>query len=117
MWIMISGPYRSGAGTHEERARNLRKMNRIAYEILRRGHVPIIGVNMALPVIGVAGEEVYEDIMMPLSLALAERCDGALRIGGESRGADQEVEKIRARGGVVFETIEQVPDERNRAGD
>jgi len=109
MWIMISGPYSSGARTELDRAENLRRMNEAAWEVFRRGHVPIIGVNLALPVIAAAGEHTYEELMMPLSLALAERCDAVLRIGGDSRGADQEVEHLRARGRPVYRSMDELP--------
>lgn len=108
MWIMIAGPYSTGARTAEERAENLRALNRIALEVHRRGHVPIIGVNMALPVIEVAGEAMFDELMMPLSLALAERCDAVLRVGGPSLGADQEVELVRARGGTVYTSLTEI---------
>jgi hypothetical protein len=110
MWIMIAGPYSSGARTDEERAENLRAMNRVALEVFRRGHVPIIGVNLALPVIEVAGPGSFDELMMPLSLALAERCDAVIRIGGRSAGADQEVERIRGRGGAVYGSVDEIPD-------
>lgn len=106
---MIAGPYSSGARTDEERAKNLRAMNRVALEVFRRGHVPMIGVNLALPVIEVAGPGSFDELMMPLSLALAERCDGVLRIGGPSAGADKEVDRIRARGGAVYGSVEEIP--------
>jgi hypothetical protein len=109
MWIMIAGPYSSGARTDEERAENLRAMNRVALDVFRRGHVPMIGVNLALPVIEVAGLGSFDELMMPLSLALAERCDAVLRIGGPSAGADQEVERIRARGGAVYGSVGEIP--------
>ena len=92
MWIMIAGPYSAGAKTHADREANLLALNRAAYRVFCRGHVPVIGVNLALPVIQAAGPQMYEAIMMPLSLALADRCDAILRIGGLSRGADDEVE-------------------------
>jgi hypothetical protein len=109
LWIMVAGPYSAGARSDAERAENLRALNRAAYEVLRRGHVPIIGVNLALPIIEAAGPEMYEPIMMPLSLAAAERCDAVLRIGGPSTGADQEVEQIRARGGAVYYSLDELP--------
>ena len=56
MWIMVAGPYRSGAATAEARARNLAELNRAALALFRAGHVPVIGVNLARPLIGVAGE-------------------------------------------------------------
>ena len=60
-----------------------------------KGHVPIIGVNLALPVIESAGQESYQSIMSALSLSLTERCDAILRIGGASTGADEEVATFR----------------------
>ena len=111
MWIMVSGPYRGGARTEAERQANLEAMNRAAYQVFRKGHVPVIGVNMALPIIRAVGEDRYDEIMMPVSLALADRCDACLRIGGPSKGADDEVERFRAAGKPVYLGIEQVPAE------
>jgi hypothetical protein len=92
MWIMVAGPYRSGAKTEEERDLNLNRLNRAAYEIFLKGHTPVIGVNMALPFIRSAGMKTYDEVMMPISLALAERCDAILRLPGPPRsGVDAEV--------------------------
>ena len=109
VWIMIAGPYRSGARSGEERAKNLRALNLAAYELFRMGHIPIIGVNLALPIICAAGEATYDEIMMPLSLATAYRCDAILRIAGESAGADLEVERVRARGCPVYSSVSDAP--------
>lgn len=111
MWIMIAGPYTSGARNEADRAANLRAMNVAAYRVFQLGHTPVIGVNMALPVIDAAGAHAHEELMMPISLALAARCDAVLRIGGLSKGADEEVEAIRAKGGKVFTRVEDVPTE------
>src|SRR5688572_4452636 len=40
MWIMIAGPYRTGTTSEAERAENLREMNRAAYQVFRKGHIP-----------------------------------------------------------------------------
>ena len=111
MWIMVAGPYRSGAADDAARGANLRILNEAAVTLLRAGHVPVIGVNMALPIIAVAGADdaAYREIMMPLSLALAERCDACLRLGGPSRGADDEVERFRAAGRTVYRALTEVP--------
>ncbi len=109
-WIMIAGPYSSGGADDAERAGNLRAMNDAALSVFRKGHTPVIGVNMALPMIESAGEDRFEEIMMPISLALAERCDAILRIGGPSVGADQEVERLKAAGKPVYRGIEDIPD-------
>ena len=95
MWIMIAGPYTSGTRTDSDKDDNLRRLNQAAYEVFLKGHVPIIGVNLALPIIDAAGSDSFERIMMPLSLAAADRCDGVLRVGGPSSGADEEVDRIR----------------------
>jgi hypothetical protein len=106
---MISGPYSTGAKTRSDREQNLHSLNRAAYEVFRRGHVPIVGVNLALPIIWAVGGDATDEVMMPLSLAAADRCDAVLRIGGASKGADQEVERIQARGGKVYTSVEEVP--------
>jgi len=108
MWIMIAGPYSAGAPTPEARAANLRVLNQAAVEIFRLGHVPIIGVNMALPMIEAAGEASFKEIMMPVSLALTERCDACLRIGGPSKGADDEVERFQTAGRPVFYSLAEL---------
>ena len=109
MWIMVSGPYTSGAKTEADRAENLAVMNRAAAAVFERGHIPVIGVNMALPVIEAAGMAQFDAIMMPLSLALAERCDACLRVGGQSKGADEEMERFRAAGKPVYRDLAEVP--------
>jgi hypothetical protein len=114
MWIMIAGPYRSGSSDSAVWADNLRKLNAAAYAVFMKGHVPIIGVNLALPVIASAGPDSYGQIMQPLSLRLTERCDAILRIDGASHGADEEVETFRARGLPVFKSVDQVPDGKNQ---
>ncbi|WPB86113.1 DUF1937 family protein [Sediminicoccus rosea] len=111
MWIMLAGPYSTGNADAETRAARLVALNRAALEVFRRGHVPVIGVNMALPLIAAAGntEAAHAEVMMPLSLALAERCDACLRLGGASVGADAEVARFRAAGKPVFFALDEVP--------
>jgi hypothetical protein len=106
MLIMIAGPY--SAPTAEGRAANLAAMNRAAVEVARRGHVPVIGVNAALPVLDAAGLPYSDRLMMKISLALAERCDAVLQLG-RSPGADREVAVVRGRGRPVYATIADVP--------
>jgi hypothetical protein len=106
---MVSGPYTSGAANEDERARNLKAMNDAAWQVWQLGYVPVIGVNMALPVIRSAGADQFEHVMMPLSLALCDRCDGCLRIGGSSAGADAEVERLRAAGKPIYRSLAELP--------
>jgi hypothetical protein len=51
MWIMIAGPYKARAKTETDLLTNLDMLNRAATEDFRKGHTPVIGVNMALPMI------------------------------------------------------------------
>ncbi|MBN9087940.1 MAG: DUF1937 family protein [Reyranella sp.] len=111
MWIMIAGPYRAGGASLEQQTANLRVLNEAAVALHRAGHVPVIGVNMALPMIEAAGNTAaaYEELMAPVSLALVERCDTCLRIGGPSRGADDEVDLFEAAGKPVYRALSEVP--------
>jgi hypothetical protein len=104
--IMVAGPY--SAPTPEGRTANLAAMNRAAVEVARRGHVPVIGVNAARPVLDAAGLPHTDPLMMTISLALAARCDGCLHIG-RSPGADGEAEAIRALGRPVWTRLEELP--------
>ncbi|MCI5056352.1 MAG: DUF4406 domain-containing protein [Flavobacteriales bacterium] len=108
MWIMIAGPYRHGSEDPEKWKQNLIKLNQVAYEVLKLGHTPIIGVNMALPIIENTLSS-YEKIMMPMSLEMAERCDAVLRIGGASAGADMEVEVFRTKNLPIYYSVDEIP--------
>jgi hypothetical protein len=106
MWILISGPY--SAATEEERKKNLDKINEAALAVFRKGHIPVVGLNAALPLFGEdsSEQECYEDIMK-MSLAVAKRCDAVLRIA-HSPGADREVDLVASLGKPVFENLEQI---------
>ena len=108
-WIAVAGPYSTGGADATRRAERLRAMNEAAVAMFEKGWTPVIGVNMALPVIEAAGEDRFAEIMQPLSNALVARCDAILRIGGPSVGADEEVEIVRANGGAVYRDIADVP--------
>jgi len=111
MWIMVAGPYRSGSVDPDVWAANLGVLNQAAVALFRAGHVPVIGVNMALPMVVAAGgaDAAYREIMTPLSVALVDRCDACLRIGGPSWGADEEVDRFRAAGRPVYRSLDDVP--------
>jgi hypothetical protein len=104
--IIVAGPY--SAATAEGRAANLAAMNRAAADVARRGHVPVIGVNAALPVLEAAGLPYNDPLMMTISLALAARCDGCLHIA-RSPGADREAEIIQSLGRPVWTRLEDIP--------
>ena len=62
MMILIAGPYRSGTNDDPElMAENVRAMNRVALSVFRAGHIPIVGVGLALPLIETAGSKQVGD--------------------------------------------------------
>jgi len=107
MLIAVAGPY--SAETAEQRQHNLDEMNRTAARVMRLGHIPVIGVNAALPVVRFLGPEIdpYE-AMMAISLALVGKCDAILVIG-ESAGVARERDLIRSSGRPVYLSVEDIP--------
>jgi hypothetical protein len=107
MLIAVAGPY--SADTLEQRQRNLDAMNQAAAVVMDRGHIPVIGVNAALPVVECLGPDAdrYE-AMMAISLALVDRCDAILVIG-ESPGVTRERELVRSKGRPVYRTLSEIP--------
>src|SRR3954454_23459021 len=115
LMILVAGPYRSGTGDDPRKmAENVRAMNRVAVQLFRAGHLPVVGEWFALPLIETAGsqavgDDVFTEIFHPVSEAILSRCDAVVRIGGPSQGADAMVAQARAEGRLVFDRIEDVP--------
>ena len=113
--ILIAGPYRSGTGDDPALlAANLRRLEEAAWPIFRRGHVPMIGEWVALPVLHGAGGDgpahpLAEQVMYPTAQRLLEHCDAVLRLPGASRGADQDVAIARRRGLPVYHHVDEIP--------
>ena len=107
MLIAVAGPY--SAPTEAARQRNLAAMNRAAAEVYNLGHIPVIGVNAALPVVdflGVSEPERYEAIMA-ISLGIVDKCDAILIIG-ESPGVTRECDLVRAKRLPVYNSISEI---------
>jgi hypothetical protein len=106
MLIAVAGPY--SADTAEQRQRNLDAMNKAAAEVLKRGHIPVIGVNAALPVVAWldADADRYE-AMMTISLALVGKCE-AILIVGESPGVTRERDLVESKGLPVYHDVNQI---------
>lgn len=114
MLILIAGPYRSGTGDDPALMEaNLRRLEQAAWPIFRRGHVPMIGEWVALPVLSSAGADVFSplasDVLYPTAERLLQHCDAVLRLPGESSGADTDVAIARERGIPVYTEIAQIP--------
>jgi hypothetical protein len=114
--ILISGPYLSGTDGDEVKIQqNLEAMESYALPLFKKGHLGMVGEWAAWPVIKSAGGDTHSspeftEYQYPVAHRLLEKCDAILRIPGESRGADLEMEKARHMGKIIFTDIDQVPD-------
>ena len=115
MLILIAGPYRSG--TNDEPAalaRNLATLESAAWPIFQKGHVPMIGEWVALPVMRGAGstsvaDDIAAGVLYPTAERLLHHCDAVLRLPGASTGADQDVRLATERGLPVYHDIGDIP--------
>ena len=114
--ILVAGPYRSGTDGDPTRIQaNVVAMTRTALELWRRGHLPVMGEWFALPLIetavasGADASDADAEIFHPIAERLLERCDGCLRIGGSSEGADRMVATARRLGKAVWHGLDEVP--------
>lgn len=106
MIIGVAGPY--SAPTEELRNQNLEKLNLAAARLLKKGHIPLIGLNAALPVVALSETaDSYKDIMN-ISMAVIDGCE-ALLLVAESPGANRERDLIIAKGLPVYYSVEEVP--------
>lgn len=106
MIIGVAGPY--SADTSEKRKSNLDAMNAAAARLLEMGHVPLIGMNAALPVIERADITDKYKAAMEISLAVINCCEGLLLLG-ESPGANKERDLIISKKLPVYHKIEDIP--------
>ncbi len=115
MMILIAGPYRSGTGDDPAKmAENLKRLEEASWPIFEKGHVPMIGEWVALPIWQKAGgqavgDALYERILHPTAGRLLQHCDAVLRLPGASQGADNDVKIARERGIPVYFTLEDIP--------
>ena len=113
--ILVAGPYRSG--THDDPiliAKNVAAMTEASLKLFRVGHLPVMGEWYALPLIEHAGSKrigdaVFTEIFHPISRRLVAKCDGCLRVGGPSAGADEMVSLAKQHGKPVYYSLEEVP--------
>ena len=117
MLILIAGPYRSGTNDDPKlMQQNLSNLDSVSLSLFRKGHVPMIGEWVALPLIRLAGsskpgDEAWEEIQYPVAHRLLEKCDAILRLKGASKGADEDVRVATEWGLKIYYDIDNVPDE------
>jgi hypothetical protein len=113
--ILIAGPYRSGTNDDPALiAKNVAAMTDTALRLFRAGHLPVMGEWYALPLIEHAGSKgigdpVFNEIFHPISRRLVAKCDGCLRIGGPSAGADEMVGLAKQDGKAVYYSLDDIP--------
>jgi hypothetical protein len=112
--ILVAGPYRSGTGDDPALiAKNVEAMTAASLKLFRMGHLPVMGEWFALPLIEHAGsagigDPVFDEIFHPVSRRLVAKCDGCLRIGGPSAGADEMVALARQHGKAVYLSFDDI---------
>jgi len=113
--VLICGPYLSGTGGDPQKiARNRERLESFALPIYERGHLPMVGEWMALPIIHAAGgrstdDPIFRAYQYPVARRLLECCHAVLRIPGESRGADLDVDRARQLGIPVYTEVNELP--------
>lgn len=118
MLILIAGPYRSGTNDDPQKMKeNLQRLESVALPLFRKGHIPMIGEWVALPLLKLAGsiqpgDAAYEEILYPVAHRMLKKCDAVLRMPGASKGADEDVRIAKERGLKVYFSLDEVPAEQ-----
>lgn len=116
MMILISGPYRGG--TNDDPIlikKNLTKLESVALPLFQKGHIPMIGEWVALPLMHLAGskkigDNIWDEIQYPVAHRLLEKCDAVLRLDGVSKGADEDVRIAKERGLKIYYSLDEISD-------
>jgi hypothetical protein len=121
--ILIAGPYLSGTdGDPEKITRNRERLESFALPIYERGHLPMIGEWLALPLIHAAGgqragDEIFRTYQYPVAHRLLQCCDALLRIPGASKGADLDVARAIELGLPVYRHLSELPKRTDAVGE
>jgi len=113
--ILVAGPYRSGTNDDQALiANNVAAMTEASLRLFRAGHLPVMGEWYALPLIEHAGstemgDDIFNEIFHPISRRIVAKCDGCLRIGGASSGADEMVALAKKHGKAIYYSLDEIP--------
>jgi hypothetical protein len=109
--IYVAGPYT--APTEEGQLANTETAMRAGYEILRRGHWPVIPHLNHFFDVWVDrdyGEKLPPQTYYDWDKELLDRCDALLFLAS-SFGADRELERAISLGIHIYESLNQIPEE------
>ncbi len=112
MIIGVAGPY--SAPTEVEKAANLERMTEAAARLLEKGHIPLIGIHAAVPIVNAANVPDPYKAIMDISLTVIDKCD-ALLLLAESRGANMERDWVLSKGLPVYYSLDEVPAADNNS--
>lgn len=106
MRIFVSGPI--SAQTEAEMIANAEVAQHVAYELIKKGHMPFIP---QLSVYTSYRDKVSYEWWMEYCFTWLEQCE-ALFFIGESPGACREIARAKELGLQVFTRLDEVPDVR-----
>ena len=102
MIIYVSAPYSLG-----DVSVNIRRACLAGDELLRKGHYPLIPHLTHLW--HLISPKAYNE-WLAIDLVLLTMCDAILRLPGESRGADLEIEEAERLCMIIYYSLEHIPD-------
>lgn len=110
MLVMVTGPVGRFSGVSgEELDARLSNIARACLTVLEKGHMPVVGVYQAYPMIElVDGREEQIKTVAEVCLGLAAHCDAILAIG-RSSGVNQEIAEFEAAGKPVYLSPDDLP--------
>lgn len=101
-YIYVAGPISCG-----DYLMNLRRGILAGVELIRRGYAPFIP-HLDYSAYMFAPEEMDYETRLRVDFDWIEKCDGVLRLSGESPGADREVELADSMDIPVFYSMDQL---------
>jgi len=104
--IYIAGPYTEGVWEY-----NIRNVIQAAEKVYNAGHVPFIPHTMTT--LWALLHPKSKDEWLEIDLEVLSRCDGIVRLSGESEGAEIEVEFAEENNIPVYESVDELLTDTN----
>ena len=114
MTIRIAGPHSSGTNDDPGLMKtNFRKLESVALQLFRSGHIPVIGEWIAWPVSELTGlispvAGAYRERLFPLAQCPLSKCDAILCLGEVSELTDELVNNAKEKGLKIYDRIDDI---------